>query len=144
MDFLLNNFSSCKTCRIVVDFYMNTINNLLHFSCAYKLTNLYTPLLRGSKFLTQFSDNGIEAGVGSIPENVDITTDADDVGIEADPVTEVVDTTGVEKDNDCVLVTLALDGCIVGVWIMTVEVDITVVLDMLTESYPVGGHSSGE
>ena len=120
---------------------------MLHHSCTYRLTYLYTPLLRGSKFFTQFSDNGIDVGVGSIPENVDITTDVE-VGIETDLVTKVVDTIAVEKDNDCVLVAATSDGCTVGVWIMSAEVDITVVVAvafvMLMESYPVGGQSSGE
>ena len=86
-----------------------------------------------------------------MPENDDITTPAD-VCNEADLVTEDGDTDNVDNEvvvTEFVVVESALDGCTVVAGTMTAEVDIIVVvaavgLVILTESYPVGGQSSGE
>ena len=104
-------------------------------------------MLRGSKFLTQLLGNDIEDGVGSMPENVEEANI--EVCIEVNPVIEEVATTEIEVDNEFVPVASILDGCIVEVCLETAEVDIivvvvAVVLVILTDAYPIGGHSSGE
>lgn len=126
-------------------------SNLATYNNCIILINLYTPLFKGSKFLAHLSGGGLEEGLGSMPENDDITTPVD-VCNEADLVTEDGDTDNVDNEvviTEFVVVESALDVCTVVAGTMTVEVDIIVVvaavgLVILTESYPVGGQSSGE